>query len=122
MSEYQGQFVMMPVKVIDKECVNCELLDIKTGGSPIYDGENKRVGYENTMRCCSLLTCLQYYNRIAKKVQKTETEPETVEPDTEGDGRSTWWYVCEECRTAIEWKDKYCRECGRRIKWTEAKK
>ena len=120
MSEYQGKFVMMPVKVIDKECVNCELLDIKTGGYAKYDGVAV-VGYENEMRCCSLTECLRYYNRIAKKVQKTETEPETVEAEIEGGG-STWWYVCEDCRTAIDSRDKFCRQCGRRIKWTEVKK
>lgn len=42
---------------------------------------------------------------------------EEVEPNIEGDARSTWWYVCGECHTAIDKRDNYCRECGRRIKW-----
>lgn len=34
-----------------------------------------------------------------------------------GDGRSTWWYVCRECYTVIDYHDHYCRQCGRRILW-----
>lgn len=39
-----------------------------------------------------------------------------VEAEIEGGG-STWWYVCGECHTAIDRRDKYCRECGTRIRW-----
>ena len=34
----------------------------------------------------------------------------------EGGGRS-WWYVCGECHTAINPHDKYCHECGRKVKF-----
>lgn len=27
-------------------------------------------------------------------------------------GGSSWWYVCEECQTAVDKKDKFCRQCG----------
>ena len=37
--------------------------------------------------------------------------------EIEGDGRSTWWYVCRECHTGIDSHDHYCRNCGRRILW-----
>lgn len=40
-----------------------------------------------------------------------------TEPEYEGDSRATWWYVCGECRTSIDPRDKYCRECGRKIRW-----
>lgn len=42
-------------------------------------------------------------------------QQDPVKAELEGGGH-TWWYVCEECRTAIDTKDKFCRECGRRIK------
>ena len=42
---------------------------------------------------------------------------QTTKPEIEGDARSTWWYVCEECHTAIDRCDKYCRQCGRFILW-----
>ena len=32
-------------------------------------------------------------------------------------GGSSWFYVCDECRTILSQSDKFCRECGRRIKW-----
>ena len=44
---------------------------------------------------------------------------QTTKPEIEGDARSTWWYVCEECHTAIDRCDLYCRQCGRRILWEE---
>lgn len=44
-------------------------------------------------------------------------EQEAVEAEYEGDARSTWWWVCGECHTTIEDKDKFCKECGRRILW-----
>lgn len=37
--------------------------------------------------------------------------------EVEGDGKSSWWYVCEECHTGLSDHDKYCRQCGRRILW-----
>jgi hypothetical protein len=40
-----------------------------------------------------------------------------AEAEMEGGG-STWFFVCGECHTAIDSKDKYCRECGRKIIWT----
>lgn len=39
-----------------------------------------------------------------------------VEPEIDGGG-SSWFYVCSECRRDISPSDKFCRECGRRIKW-----
>ena len=38
----------------------------------------------------------------------------------EVEGGTTWWYVCGNCHTAIDRKDKYCRECGRLVKWYNA--
>ena len=41
---------------------------------------------------------------------------EPVKPEREGSG-ITWWYVCGSCRTVINPNDKYCHECGRKVKW-----
>lgn len=35
--------------------------------------------------------------------------------DWEGGGRN-WWYVCGECHGAIDYRDNYCKHCGRKIK------
>ena len=40
----------------------------------------------------------------------------TAEAEMEGGGH-TWFFVCGECHTAIDSRDKYCRECGREIIW-----
>ena len=37
---------------------------------------------------------------------------EPVGIEIEGGG-SNWWYVCEECRGAVDSNDSYCRHCGR---------
>ena len=41
--------------------------------------------------------------------------------EIEGDARSTWFYVCGECHSAVDTGDKYCHECGRRIIWDDGK-
>lgn len=41
----------------------------------------------------------------------------TAEAEMEGGGH-TWFFVCGECHTAIDSKDRYCRQCGREIIWT----
>ena len=47
-----------------------------------------------------------------KKLIDRETP---AEKEIEG-YQSTWWYVCPVCHTAVDPKDKYCRECGQRLK------
>lgn len=49
--------------------------------------------------------------------QKLISGKETVRAEYEGDARTDWWYVCEECHTRIDTSDRFCRQCGRRILW-----
>ena len=46
---------------------------------------------------------------------------EPVEPDIEGnveyDGHGSWWHVCGACRQPIDKGDKFCRWCGKAVKW-----
>lgn len=39
-----------------------------------------------------------------------------VEAELEGGGHN-WWYVCGECHSNLNTYDKYCHECGRKIKY-----
>lgn len=40
-----------------------------------------------------------------------------MEPEYEGDVRSTWWYVCPECHTAVTPRDLVCPECRQELDW-----
>ena len=44
-------------------------------------------------------------------------EQESVEPEIQTGSGVSWWYICGNCKTALNPKDKFCHECGRRIKW-----
>lgn len=73
------------------------------------------------------LELIKMQERQIKKLQKEKDEvikllkspmPEDTEVELEGGG-TTWWYVCGECHGAIDSKDKFCRYCGRLLKWGE---
>lgn len=51
-------------------------------------------------------------------IEEELTEEETVRPELEGGGNS-WWYVCGECHTMIDSRDRFCRQCGRGLEWGE---
>ena len=40
----------------------------------------------------------------------------TAEAEIEGGGQNCF-FVCGECHTILDTKDKFCRECGRKIVW-----
>lgn len=45
-----------------------------------------------------------------------------VAPLVAGRGKSfetaeTWWYECGNCGGVLTLYDKYCRKCGREVKW-----
>ena len=48
-------------------------------------------------------------------------EQEAVEPRKKNDGKpqpwTCWWYVCGDCGQEIEYHDRFCRWCGRSVKW-----
>lgn len=45
-------------------------------------------------------------------------DQEPVEPqvnhDIDGD---SWYYRCGKCHEAIDYKERFCRRCGREVKW-----
>lgn len=73
---------------------------------------------------CPWEACEQFNNKkveipvdLALEVNNLLQRVRTAEAEMEGGGH-TWFFVCGECHTAIDTKDKYCRQCGREIKWT----
>ena len=48
-------------------------------------------------------------------------EQEAIPPGKESDGNpgtwASWWYVCVACGREIDYHDRFCRCCGRQVKW-----
>ena len=44
-------------------------------------------------------------------------EQEPVDPAIGGNQNSCWYFICPRCQLAIDKGDKYCRHCGRKVKW-----
>ena len=61
--------------------------------------------------------------RITQLIEHLLKEQEAVEPKKENDGNpepwTAWWYVCRNCGQPIDRMDRYCRECGKQVKWDE---
>ena len=89
---------------------------------------------------CGLCPCFHFENQMycqAVKADKNKKivspygsprpewcplkEPEAVEPREENDGNpepcTAWWYVCGDCGQPIDKMDRYCRMCGKAVKW-----
>ena len=54
---------------------------------------------------------------MAHAIERLKAQ-EPVEPyiKTSQSGTS-WWYSCGNCNRAVDPNDKYCRNCGRKMKW-----
>ena len=81
----------------------------------IREGDCQGCAYE----CWIDHSCISNLLHDALDVIKPE---EPIEPIIAGDGKTfelakTWWYSCGSCGEAIDLKDKYCRHCGKAVKW-----
>ena len=54
-------------------------------------------------------------------IRELEEAREPVKPDKQHSdgGWCTWWYACGSCHGAIDYKDKFCRYCGKAVKWDD---
>lgn len=59
-----------------------------------------------------MFKCSEACGKAAEELERMQP----VETEIEGGG-STWWYVCGECHTTIDHVDRFCRQCGRPLKW-----
>lgn len=57
---------------------------------------------------------LKATHALLKELLKAQ---EPVKPICGRNIRPTWWYVCGACHEEIESKDKYCRHCGKAVRW-----
>lgn len=58
-----------------------------------------------------------YYKGLFVSVLAMLKEHEPVEPEIQTGSGVSWWYICGNCKTALNPKDKYCNRCGREVKW-----
>jgi rubrerythrin len=60
-------------------------------------------------------------HEMLKAVLAMLKEQKAVEPKKENDGNpepwTAWWYVCGDCGQPIDRMDRYCRRCGKQVKW-----
>lgn len=61
---------------------------------------------------------------IMKRLEQVKAllkEQGAVEARKKNDGKpqpwTSWWYVCGDCGQEIEYHDRFCRWCGRAVKW-----
>ena len=62
-----------------------------------------------------------YYAKAMENAIAMLKAQEAVEPKKEDDGNpepwNTWWYVCGDCGQPIDKMDRFCRRCGKQVKW-----
>jgi len=59
---------------------------------------------------------------MLREVLSLLKEQEAVEPNVsdinDHDAHGSWWYQCGKCKMPIDYGDRFCRRCGRAVKWT----
>ena len=61
------------------------------------------------------------HETLSRMIDELLKEQEAVEPTvggiTEHDGHGSWWYQCGKCKMPIDYGDKFCKRCGKAVKW-----
>ena len=109
MSSFNGEYVMMPVKVIGKDCETCVNFAVEVEKDELMGSDGIRF-CEMNMRCVNLVKCLRVYKAMQKWEKGTP-----VPYEMEGGG-SNWYPVCGECHGVISDQDSFCRHCGTPVK------
>ena len=84
-----------------------ELEEIQKGFLAMAQGDREKRPRQSYQEFMLAETCRKAIRELDKRNPK--------QMELEGGG-STWWYVCPECRRAIDENDKFCRECGQAVK------
>ena len=76
------------------------------------------VGTKDCHGCPMKDDCKGVSNGAMAAAARLLKEQEPVEPIRQwDDDETTWWYSCGSCVQAVDYKDKYCRHCGKGLKW-----
>ena len=81
----------------------------------IRDFENCAI--ENGCVNCNHNNCIVFWRNVLALLK----EQEAVEPKIFQSEDFLWshWYICGACEYPVDPGDKFCRKCGRPIKWEE---
>ena len=66
---------------------------------------------------CPLFDEDECNDMLMRNAMELLKEQEPVEPYVKHDNDGSWYYVCGACHEAIDYKDRFCRHCGRAVKW-----
>lgn len=128
------------VKQMDREKVikgieYCLTIDSPCGDCPYYSHEDiQELDCERNLRHDALALLKEQGEQIKNRDESLEKareeiewlrgmlkEQEAVEARKKNDGIpqpwTSWWYVCGDCGQEIEYHDRFCRWCGRSVKW-----
>lgn len=89
--------------------VDCYKLD----DCPYKNAEDNNIAV-----CVDILMCdaLKLIKELELLKVQGPVEPR-IAHEGKADEKTTWWYACGICGSAINQNDKYCHECGRAVKW-----
>ena len=76
--------------------------------------------YRTGYRCPTILMANDILAAFGKQLAVVDKEKGSVPPIIGADHDSPaggWWYVCPGCWTAIDYRDGFCRHCGRALYW-----
>ena len=117
----KGRVTMPDREKVIKGLQECDLNGGMVGNCPYKDAifallkEQEDLGTE-------LTNAVELIHKKNERIEKLLKEQEPVEPYVTGNGESfetaeTWWYECGNCNKPIDPIDKFCRHCGRPVKW-----
>lgn len=74
----EGIFVMMPIKVLNKQCSTCVDLDIDTDCYPVIEGDKRQIIQH--MVCRNLPLCCRIRDQILREAEEETTKAAEVKP------------------------------------------
>lgn len=83
----------------------------------IIEGLNETISYFQAHSGNTPERCAQHLRDAVAFLKEQEAVEPTVSGAEEYDGHCSWWYQCGKCKTPIDHGDRFCRWCGRPVKW-----
>ena len=104
----------------DRDCGKCDIVQERDWLLSVYDGALELLKEQEDLGS-ELTNAVELIRKKNKRIEELLKEQEAIPPIRESDGDpgelASWWYVCGACRRVIDYHDKFCRWCGRKVKW-----